>query len=36
MGNKTSEHSYGTNPTLTSKLIESEPGLQIYQAPEGI
>ena len=35
MGNKSSHTSFGHNPTLNSKLIESEPGLQIYQNSEG-
>ena len=35
MGNIADNTYYGTNPTLKCKLIESEPGVQIFQNAEG-
>lgn len=35
MGNKNANTSYGTNPTVDCKVIESEPGVQIFQNAEG-
>lgn len=34
MGNSTNA-AYGRNPTVDSKLIDSEPGVQIYQNGQG-
>lgn len=35
MGNTNGDAAFGVDPTPQAKLIESEPGLQIYQNQQG-